>query len=81
LTFEPLIPDTDAHLFTLGTDLSFGQWTLSGAFGYEHHENRKKTNSLGDPLGSLLAGQPVGTANGTYETDIYLVAASIAYRF
>jgi long-chain fatty acid transport protein len=80
-TFEPLIPDTDAHLFTLGTDLSFGQWRLSGALGYEHHENRKKTNSLGDPLGSLLAGQPVGTANGTYETDIYLVAASVAYRF
>jgi long-chain fatty acid transport protein len=80
-TFEPLIPDADAHLFTLGTDLSFGQWTLSGAFGYEHHENRKKANTLGDPLGSLLAGQPVDTANGTYETDIYLVAASVAYRF
>lgn len=80
-TFEPLVPDTDAHLFTLGTDLSFGTWTLGGAFGFEHHENRKKTNNLGDPLGSLVAGAPVGTANGTYETDIYLVAVSLGYRF
>jgi long-chain fatty acid transport protein len=80
-TFEPLVPDTDAHLFTLGTDLSFGTWTLSGAFGYEHHESRKKTNNLGDPLGSLLAGAPVGTANGSYETDIYLVAVSLGYQF
>ncbi len=29
-TFEPIIPDTDAHLFTIGTDLTFGQWMVSG---------------------------------------------------
>lgn len=86
-TFEPLIPDADAHLFTLGTDLTFGQWTISGAFGYEHHEDRKKTNSLGDPAGSVVAtaisGVPitVGTANGKYETDIYLIAVSLGYQF
>ena len=80
-TVEPLIPDADAHLFTLGTDLTFGPWTISGAFGYEHHEDRKKDNTLGDPLGSLIAGQPVGTANGTYETDIYLLAISLGYNF
>ena len=80
-TVEPLIPDADAHLFTLGTDLTFGPWAISGAFGYEHHEDRKKDNTLGDPLGSLIAGQPVGTANGTYETDIYLLAISLGYNF
>ena len=80
-TVEPLIPDADAHLFTLGTDLTFGPWTISGAFGYEHHDDRKKDNTLGDPLGSLIAGQPVGTANGTYETDIYLLAISLGYNF
>jgi long-chain fatty acid transport protein len=87
-TFEPLIPDTDAHLFTIGTDLTFGAWTMSGAFGYEHHEDRKKTNTLGDPAGSAVAtalngGVPtaVGTANGTYEMDIYLIAFSLGYRF
>lgn len=80
-TFEPLIPDADAHLFTLGTDLTFGPWTVSGAFGYEHHEDRDKTNQLGDLPGSILAGQAVGTANGTYETDIYLVGLSLGYKF
>jgi long-chain fatty acid transport protein len=84
-TFEPLIPDTDAHLFTLGTDLTFGAWTVSGAFGYERHESRRKANTVSDPLGSALAdlGVPVivETANGVYETDIYLVGVSLGYRF
>jgi long-chain fatty acid transport protein len=80
-SFEPIIPDTDAHLLTVGADLDLGQWTLSGAFGYEYHEKRNKQNSLGDPLGSLLAGQSVGTANGDYVTDIYLFGLSVGYRF
>jgi long-chain fatty acid transport protein len=80
-TFEPVIPDTDAHLFTAGTDLTFGVWTVSGAFGIEHHEERDKDNTIADPLGSLVAGQLVNTANGTYETDIYLVALSVGYHF
>ena len=87
-TFEPLIPDSDAHLFTLGTDLTFGPWTISGAFGYEYHEDRDKTNNLGDEAGSALAsvlngGVPtyVGTAKGEYETDIYLVGLSVGYKF
>jgi len=79
-TFEPLIPDSDAHLFTIGTDLSFGQCTFSTAFGYEHHEDRDRNNTLGDPLGRLV-GQPDSTANGTYETDIYLFALSLGYAF
>jgi long-chain fatty acid transport protein len=86
-TFEPIIPDTDAHLFTVCTNLTFGPWTVSGAFGWEHHEDRDKTNTIGDPLGSAvasqIAGQPVtvGTANGEYQTDIYLVALSVGYAF
>jgi long-chain fatty acid transport protein len=76
-TFEPLIPDTDAHLFTIGTDLHFGAWIVSGAFGYEYHEDRDKDNSLGDPI----TNAPQYTANGTYETDIYLVGLSVGYKF
>lgn len=76
-TFEPLIPDSDAHLFTLGTDLSFGAWTVSGAFGYEYHEDRSKDNSIGDPL----SGLPEYTANGDYENNIYLIALSVGYKF
>jgi long-chain fatty acid transport protein len=76
-TFEPLIPDSDAHLFTLGTDLRFGSWTVSGAFGYEHHEDRSKDNTIGDPL----SGDSKFTANGDYENDIYLIALSVGYKF
>jgi long-chain fatty acid transport protein len=76
-TFEPLIPDSDAHLFTLGTDLQFGAWTVSGAFGYEHHKDRSKDNIIGDPL----SGLPEYTANGDYENDIYLIALSVGYKF
>jgi long-chain fatty acid transport protein len=80
-TFEPLIPDTDAHLFTIGSELRCGAWTISGAFGLEHHEDRGKKNELGDDLASALTGQPEGTANGEYQADIYLLALSAGYRF
>jgi len=80
-TFEPIIPDSDAHLFTIGTDLKKDAWTLSAAFGYEYHEERTKNNAVGDPVGSLAAGFPVGTANGDYNTDIYLFAMSLGYAF
>ena len=75
------MPDTDAHLFTLGAEWSHENWTLSGAFGYEYHRDRKKTNSLGDPLGSVLSGVPTGTANGKYQADLYLTSLSLTYRF
>lgn len=80
-TVEVLIPDSDAHLFTLGAEWTSGSWTLAGALGYEHHEGRSKNNDIGDPLGSLLSGAPVNTANGRYETDIYLVGLSLGYKF
>ena len=80
-TFEPIIPDSDAHLFTVGTDLKKEAWTISVAFGYEYREERTKNNAVGDPLGSLAAGYPVGTANGDYNTDLYLFALSLGYAF
>ncbi len=86
-TFEPIIPDTDAHLFTVGTDLTYGQWVVSAAFGYEYHESREKNNDVKDEIGSgvasLIAQAPVavGTANGDYDTDIYLFGLSVGYKF
>lgn len=82
-TFEPIIPDADAHLFTLGTDLTYGQWVVSAAFGYEYHETREKKNgaTVNDRLGSLAAMTPVSTADGDYDTEIYLVGLSVGYKF
>ncbi|HEX9777618.1 MAG TPA: outer membrane protein transport protein [Geopsychrobacteraceae bacterium] len=72
-TFDPSLPDADAHLFTIGTGLSFGNWTVDLAYGFEHHEDRDKNNPIGSTTGS--------TANGTYSANIQLAAASIGYRF
>ncbi len=81
-TFEPMIPDTNAHLFTLGCDYFVDSWTISIAGGYEIHENKNKTNILGDPLGSMLPPFiPVDTANGKYASDIYLLGLSVGYRY
>ncbi len=80
-TFEPLIPDTDAHLFTLGAQWGYNRWTLAGAFGYEYHQTGNKRNDLRDELGSFVEGTSVGTANGKYDTNIYLLGASVGYRF
>jgi long-chain fatty acid transport protein len=79
-TFDPSIPDSDAHLFTLGTDLTFGRFNVSLAYGYEHHEDRTKKNTIGDPL-DPAGVNPRSFANGEYQGDIHLVATSIAYRF
>lgn len=79
-TFDPSIPDSDAHLFTLGTDLNFKRFSVSLAYGYEHHEDRTKNNAIGDPL-DPSGLNPLSTANGKYKADIHLLAASVAYRF
>lgn len=79
-TFDPSIPDSDAHLFTIGTSLSLGDWSVDLAYGFEHHEDRVKANTIGDPLdpGGL---NPLSLANGSYTAEIHLVAASIGYAF
>ncbi|MBN1140928.1 MAG: TonB-dependent receptor [Deltaproteobacteria bacterium] len=75
-TFDPSIPDSDTHLFTLGADLTFGALTLALSYGYQKQENRRKANLIGAeyaPLG--------GTANGRYENSAHLAALSLGYRF
>lgn len=71
-TFEPLVPDSDAHLFTFGVDWTNKTWTVSAAFGYEHHDDRQKVSNQPDLS---------GTANGDYQADIYLTGLSVIYSF
>lgn len=79
-TFDPSIPVGDAHLITVGTDLTFGRFNVALAYGYEHHENRTKNNRIGDLL-DPAGVNPLSFANGKYETDIHLGAVSLGYRF
>lgn len=75
-TFDPSIPDSDAHLFTLGTNWRSDNWSIAASYGYEYHGSRTKENSV-NPV-SQIVGQP---ANGKYKTAIHLVALSIGYTF
>jgi long-chain fatty acid transport protein len=69
-TFEPAVPDSDTHLFTLGTEVAFDHLKVALAYGFQLQENRKKeTNLYGD------------TANGEYENHIHLVGISLTYLF
>ena len=70
-TFDPSIPDSDTHLFTVGTGLNFGKYTLDLAYAYQLQEDRTKNNHIGAPY----------AANGKYSTDINILAASLKYRF
>ena len=73
-TFEPSLPDADAHLFAMGGDLHWStKYTLSLAYVYERQKSRDKVNFLGDPLG--------GNANGTYRSDIHFLALSLNWHF
>ena len=69
-TFDPSIPDSDTHLFTIGGGLNLGNCTVDLAYAYQMQEDRKKKNTIGG-----------GSANGKYTTDIHILAASIQYRF
>jgi long-chain fatty acid transport protein len=76
-TFEPSIPDADTHLFCVGADLDYRTFIISISYAYQMLESRDKGNLMGDPFG--VPG--TGTANGRYESDLHMVAASVAFRF
>ena len=69
-TFEPALPDSDAHLFCIGTVLNFKSFSFSLAYDYQLPEERTKITNL---YGS--------TANGKYSSDMHLLAASLKYKF
>lgn len=69
-TFEPAIPDSDTHLFTVGTELAFDQLKVTLAYGFQLQEDRdKEDNEYG------------AVANGEYENYLHLAAVSLSYAF
>lgn len=73
-TFEPAIPDSDTHLFTIGSELTFDQFKVTLAYGFQLQEDRdKETNQY-----TVLDGT---VANGKYENYIHLAAISLSYAF
>lgn len=74
-TFEPGVPDSTSHLFTLGTDMQWDRFKLAASYGYQQLEKRDKNNNVGAIYGSTA------TANGSYESSIHLLGISTSYRF
>ncbi|BCR04375.1 long-chain fatty acid transporter [Desulfuromonas versatilis] len=72
-TFEPAIPDSDTHLFTLGSEIELERLQIAFSYGYQRQEDRDKNNNLGAALG--------GSANGSYENEIHLLALSLTCRY
>jgi len=69
-TFEPAVPDSDTHLFTVGTELTFDGLKVALAYGFQYQENRTK-----------VTNQYANIANGKYENYLHLAGLSLTYAF
>ncbi len=76
-TFEPSIPDANAHLFTLGTSIKHKKLKFDLAYGYQKLEDRKKENNITDPITQL----PDFSANGRYKSHLHMIGVSLTYIF
>jgi long-chain fatty acid transport protein len=78
-TFEPAIPDSNTHLFTIGTEVRRKALTVGLSYGYQLLQGRKKNNSIDDnPLDGV---NPLTSANGRYNSYLHLLGISLTYRF
>jgi long-chain fatty acid transport protein len=76
-TFDPSIPDSDTHLFSLGTDLNFNRCKVAFSYAYQRFESRTKNNLIG----ASPVAESTDLANGTYKSDLHMVALGLTYRF
>lgn len=69
-TFEPSIPDSNTHLICAGGEARFDRLKVMLGYGYQLQKDRSKVTNEYGPL-----------ANGTYSTDLHLLAISLGYSF
>jgi long-chain fatty acid transport protein len=79
-TFEPSVPDADAHQFSIGTDIKFNKLRLALAYAYQKWQERNKHNSIDDnPNDGVFNSET--SANGEYRSDVHVIGISLNYRF
>ncbi len=66
-TFEPAIPDSNTHIFTIGTGIKSRKMKIDLAYAYQMLESRNKNNTT--------------SANGRYDSRIHLLGISLTYLF
>jgi long-chain fatty acid transport protein len=74
-TFDPSIPDSDTHIFCLGTDLNYQPFRIALAYAWQHYVDRTKNNSVGFPI------LPPHYADGEYQSDAHLFSLELGYKF
>lgn len=79
-TFDPIVPDANTHLFTVGTSLKFKRLKIDLAYGYQQLEGRSKNNSVDDNSSDGLVNAAT-SANGKYDSNLHLVGISLSYNF
>ena len=79
-TFDPIVPDANTHLFTIGTDIQYKKIRINFAYGYQRLEGTKKDNSLDDNPSDGIVNAAT-SANGEYDTDLHMFGVSITYKF
>jgi len=81
-TFDPSIPDSDTHVFCVGTDLSYQNFKLGLSYAYQMYLDRTKNNAVGSQfvVPAVPATLPFN-ANGKYENHAHLVSLGLGYKF
>ena len=72
-TFEPLIPDTDKDMFSIGLQKIIGKYNIAFTYIYALYDDRDKNNLVGAEFGS--------TANGEYSQDAHFLSGAVKIEF
>jgi long-chain fatty acid transport protein len=72
-TWEPSIPDSPRHGFTLGAGHAWGRWNLDITYNAVYFENRTIHNSAGDNV--------LGPIDGSYRTFAHILSLNLSYKF
>jgi long-chain fatty acid transport protein len=75
-SFEPQVPDSNRHIFTVGQELKIKRFTLGIAYNFILSESRNKDNTI------VTNGVPAPLqANGRYQSNIHSLGMSWAFNF
>ncbi len=75
-SFEPQVPDSNRHIFTVGQELKIKRFTLGIAYNFIMSESRTKNNTI------VTNGVPAPLqANGRYQSNIHSLGMSWAFNF
>ena len=75
-SFEPQVPDSNRHIFTVGQELKIWGFTLGIAYNFILSESRNKDNTI------VTNGVPaILQANGRYQSNIHSLGMSWLFNF